>query len=272
MIEEARGCIDYDERGTGPTVVLVPGSCSTGAAWRPVVANWSEQFRCVTTSLLGYGGTAERRTALDASISHDAEIVETVIRKAGGRVHLVGHSAGALAALSVALRDQVELASLVLIEAPAAELLREHSEHDHYTSFRQMTDAYFAAYEAGNSEAIGVMIDFYGGPGTFASWPAKVRAYAVQTTPANLLDWKGGYGFTLSAALLAGIAIPVLVVCGGASCEAMRRASALISEGIDGSELATVEGAAHFLIATHADQVAELIEQHVNRAEDRTAG
>ena len=58
MIEDARGCIDYDETGAGPTVVLVPGSCSTGAAWRPVMAQWQNRFRVVTTSLLGYGGTA----------------------------------------------------------------------------------------------------------------------------------------------------------------------------------------------------------------------
>jgi hypothetical protein len=32
MIEEARGRVEYQECGTGPTVVLVPGSCSTGTA------------------------------------------------------------------------------------------------------------------------------------------------------------------------------------------------------------------------------------------------
>ena len=68
MIEEPRGRIDYDECGSGPTIVLVPGSCSTGAAWRSVIATWNGQFRCVTTSLLGYGGTAERRTADDPDI------------------------------------------------------------------------------------------------------------------------------------------------------------------------------------------------------------
>src|SRR5215475_12590710 len=62
-IEEERGRIDYDESGTGPTVVLAPGSCSTGAAWRSVIGAWNGRFRSVTTSLLGYGGTAERRTA-----------------------------------------------------------------------------------------------------------------------------------------------------------------------------------------------------------------
>ncbi|HTH34320.1 MAG TPA: hypothetical protein VL976_08085 [Xanthobacteraceae bacterium] len=53
MIEDPHGCVDYDERGSGPTIVLVPGSCSTGAAWRPVLGAWDDRFRCVTTSLLG---------------------------------------------------------------------------------------------------------------------------------------------------------------------------------------------------------------------------
>ena len=57
MIEDISGNIDYEESGAGPTMVLVPGSCSTGAAWRPVIAAWGNRFRCVTTSLPGYGGT-----------------------------------------------------------------------------------------------------------------------------------------------------------------------------------------------------------------------
>jgi pimeloyl-ACP methyl ester carboxylesterase len=117
MIEDEFGHIDYDESGEGPTVVLVPGSCSTGAAWRPIVAQWESGFRCVTTSLLGYGGTVERRTALDAGIAHEAEILEAVIRRAAAPVHLVGHSFGGLSALAVALRKRVALLSLTIAEA-----------------------------------------------------------------------------------------------------------------------------------------------------------
>src|SRR6266702_6386737 len=165
MIDDAGGPIDYDDCGAGPTVVLVPGSCSTGAAWRPVIAAWEGRFRCVTTSLLGYGRTAERRTADDPCISHEAEILEAVIRKTGGPVHLVGHSFGGVVALAVALRNRVALASLAIVEAPAVELLRESDEHQHYRAFRQMSEAYFADFANGNKEAIASMIDFYGGAG-----------------------------------------------------------------------------------------------------------
>jgi pimeloyl-ACP methyl ester carboxylesterase len=263
------GHIDYDENGTGPTIVFVPGSCSTGAAWRPLITSLDEKFRCVTTSLLGYGGTAERRTARDPSISHEIDVVESVIQRAGGHVHLVGHSFGGLVALATALRNRATIASLAIIEAPAAELLRDRGELQQYSAFRQMTDAYVAAFQSGNEEAVAAMIDFYGGVGTFASWPPRVRAYALETTPVNILDWASAYGFPLSAASLATIEIPVLVFRGGASHPAAQCANALISECISGASLVTVEGATHFMIATHAEQVGREIAQHVNNASKR---
>lgn len=269
MIDKMRVPTDYNEYGAGPTIVLVPGSCSTGAAWRPVIDALDKQFRCVTTSLLGYGGIVECRTACDPSISHEADVLESVIRRAGGRVHLVGHSFGGLVAFAVVLRNRVPLTSLVIVEAPAANLLRERGEHQHYRAFRRMTEAYFDAFESGNKEAIAAMIDFYGGAGTFASWPPHVRAYAVETTPVNILDWASAYGFALSAASLAAIEVPSLVIRGSASHPAVQRANALLCECVSGAALATIDGAAHFMIATHASQVGHLIAQHVHSAEAR---
>jgi pimeloyl-ACP methyl ester carboxylesterase len=250
----------------------VPGSCSTGAAWRPIIAACNGRFRCVTTSLLGYGRTAERRTESDPAIRHEAEVVESVIRRAGGTVHLIGHSFGGLVALAVALRREVNLASLVIIEAPAAELLRERGEVEHYRAFRNMTDAYFAEVARGSAMAVAGMLDFYGGAGTFASWPQRVRDYAVETTPVNVLDWATAYGFPLSADSLAAIDLPVSVICGGASHAAVQRANALLAAGINAASLATIDDAAHFMIATHADVVGRLIAAHIDRAESAQRG
>jgi pimeloyl-ACP methyl ester carboxylesterase len=132
-----------------------------------------------------------------------------------------------------------------------------------------MTDAYFADFAGGNVGAIAAMIDFYGGPGTFASWPTRVRAYAERTTPVNIVDWASAYGFPLSAASLAAIRLPVIVARGGASHPAMQCANALLSDCIDQATLVTIDGAAHFMVATHATEVAHLIAQHVLRAERR---
>jgi len=143
-----------------------------------VIATLNGRFRYVTTSLLGYGGTAERRTAGDPAISHEAEILESVVRRAGGRAHLVGHSFGGLVALAVAFRNQVSLASLVIVDAPALDVLRDRGEREHYRAFREMTKAYFAAFAGGNVEAIAAMIDF-----TVAPAPMPRGRDECATTP-----------------------------------------------------------------------------------------
>jgi len=274
MIDDRFGGIDYDERGPsserGPTLVLVPGSCSTGAAWRPIIGHWQDRYRCVTTSLLGYGRTAERRTSATADMAYEAEMLETVVQRAGGPVHLIGHSFGGTTALAVALRGRVPVLSLTVIEPPIPELLRHAGEHGHYASFRDMTDAYFAAFRGGDQAAIESMIDFYCGAGTFAGWPQKVRDYAVATTPVNLLDWICGYSFHLTRNCLAKVHVPTLVMRGANSHPAMKRATELLTESLPDSRLATVDGAAHFMISTHAAAVADRIERHVACADART--
>jgi pimeloyl-ACP methyl ester carboxylesterase len=259
MISEPRGIIDYAEAGKGPTVVFVPGSCSTGAVWRPVLTHVSRRFRCVTTSLLGYGGTTERRSPGNASIVCEAEVVEAVARRAGGPVHLVGHSFGGLAALAAALRGQVPLLSLVVIEAPAPQILWQVGEHEHYRAFRQMTDGYFKAVAAGQSNAIERMIDFYGGEGTFAMWPKRMRDYAVTTTMSNVLDWEAAYNFQTTPIALGTVEVPALVVRGGDSHPAVQRANELLAYYMPQAAGMTLFGAAHFMIATHPRELADVI-------------
>ena len=58
------------------------------------------------------------------------------------------------------------------------------------------------------------MVDFYGGAGTFAGWPQRVRDYAIETTLCQLLDWKALMDSRLTSAALAAVKIPTLVVWG----------------------------------------------------------
>src|SRR5262249_51091161 len=238
MISDALGSIDYDECGRGPTIVLVPGACSTGVAWRPVIAGLGNKFRSISTSLLGYGGTRERRDGQDCSISHEVDVLERVVRTAAAPVHLVGHSFGGLVAIALvlkhlALASRLPLASLTVLEAPALTLLREtEQDRDHYRSFRDMTDSYFAAFAPGNAEAIRHMIDFYGGPGTFASWPQRVLAYAIATTRVNIRDWISAFGFALSRAMVQSIDLPTLIAWGGCSHPAAQRANRLLGASL----------------------------------------
>lgn len=110
------------------------------------------------------------------------------------------------------------------------------------------------------------MIDFYGGAGTFASWPPRLRAYAVETTHVNIMDWACGYAFPESVEQIAAIDIPTLVFWGDASPQAVQRANELLADHVPGSRRMTIAGAAHFMIATHAAEVADAIARHIDTA------
>ena len=197
-------------------------------------------------------------------------MLEAVIRRAAGPVHLVGHSFGALCAVAVALRKRVPLRSLTIAEAPAPDVLRNVAEQQHYRAFRDMSDGYFAAFHSGERAAIERMVDFYGGAGTFAGWPQRVRDYAVETTAVNILDWASAYGFALTPALLASVETPTLVLWGGLSHPAAQRANQCLGQHIPNAAVAAIDGAAHFMIASHAKLVAGMIAEHV-KARDATS-
>ncbi len=65
--------MDYHEFGSGPTIIFVPGSCSTGAAWKPIIAALGDNYRSITTNLPGYGGSAECRSPSDIAIAHHTD-------------------------------------------------------------------------------------------------------------------------------------------------------------------------------------------------------
>jgi pimeloyl-ACP methyl ester carboxylesterase len=267
MIEDARGAIDYDEEGSGPTIVCVPGSWGTRSAWRGLIAALGGRFRVVTTSLLGYGGTTERRSAHDVSIDHEAEIIEAVIRRAGEGVHLVGHSYGGQACLAVALRGAVRLMSLTVIEPPAANLLRRAGDMTLYEEIMAFRDAYFQAFENGDKEAARRVMDLHDGNGCFEALPSRVRDYIIALTPTNILDWRSGLDFDAPLSAYSEIAVPTLVIRGGRGHRYVARSTEILSGTIPNASVVTVLGAAHSVITTHAAEVAELTANHVSKTE-----
>ena len=267
MIEDPSGRIEYDEQGTGPTILFVPGSWSTPSAWRGVIAPLADRFRIVTTSLLGYGNTEERRTSSDASIDREAEILEAIIGRAGGAIHLVGHSYGSVVCLAVVLRPAVQLASLTVIEPTTFNLLRHCGDIDLYEQVCTMRDAYVDAYRNREGDAARRVIDFYGGSGSFYAFPQRMRDSIIATTATNVLDWISGMGFDPELAAYASITVPSLVIRGECGHPAVRRTAEILGGAIPNSALVTVSSASHFVIATHASEVARLIGAHVSRLE-----
>jgi pimeloyl-ACP methyl ester carboxylesterase len=267
MIEDARGNIDYAEEGSGPIVVLVPGSWGARAAWRPMTSSLGGRFRFVTTSLLGYGGTTERRSEGDISIDHEADIIESVIHRAGDAVHLVGHSYGAQACLALAIRGSAPLLSLCLIEPTGLNLLRRAGELKLYEEMLVVRDTYFHAFESGDKHAARQVIDLHDGHGSFDALPPRVRDYILATTATNVLDWRSNWNMDFPLEVYSAITVPSLIIRGGRGHPYVSRSSEILSSTIPNAVFATVAGGAHSLMITHPGELAGLVGEQISKAE-----
>ena len=256
--------VEYDERGEGPALLLLPGSFGTGSGWKAVTDRLSRSYRIVTTSLLGYGATAERRPLGNATMRQQTEVIDRILERIGEPAHVVGHSFGALAALAHAIEGTIKPASLMLVEANPLGLLKTSGEAGLYAMFGAMTRVYFAEFEADRPDAARHVIDFYGGEGTFAAFPAKVRDYVIKTTPANIRDWSSGTAFEPPPSACHQITATTLVIRGGDGHPAMMRIAEILAEAIPDGRLETVAGGSHFLPATHPAELARLLDAHLD--------
>ncbi len=254
---------EYTETGAGPVILFLPGSFGTAAGWKPVIGHLGDGYRIVTTSLLGYGATAELRPDGNSTMTQQVDLIDRIIDRIGTSPHVVGHSFGGLSAIVHALTGRHRPASLLLVEANPLGLLRRSGHFEHYAMFESMTRVYFADFARGDDHAARHVIDFYGGAGTFDAMPPKVRSYVVATTAVNVRDWSSGTSFEPTRETLRSIAVPTTVVRGGDSHPAMLKIAELLHEAIPGAQLVTIEGGSHFLPSTHSAEVAALVRRHV---------
>jgi pimeloyl-ACP methyl ester carboxylesterase len=105
--------IGFVRLGSGPAVVFVHGSLSTGDDWLQVATAMAGQFTCFIMDRRGRGRSGD---ASDYSLDREYEDIKAVLDVAGPGTHLLGHSYGAICALGAALRAPI--GHLVLYEPP----------------------------------------------------------------------------------------------------------------------------------------------------------
>lgn len=256
--------VEYQESGSGTAIVFVPGSFSAGSSWRAIATPLTDRYRTITTSLSGYGKTLERRRPGGDHMGDELDILESVLQRVDAPAHVVAHSFGALSALLLAIRRRSKVLSLTLLEPTVFDLLALCDESSLSQEVLDLVARYTTEWSEGNTMAVRHIIDFYGGEGTFAAYPDPVKDKLVNQTETNMLDWRSGYASPVTLQELAAARIPTMIVFGGASHRAMRRSNQLLSEHLPNSSLKLLEGANHFMIGTHATELADIIERHIS--------
>lgn len=104
----------------GDTVVLSAGLGGSGGFWAPQMAALSQRFGVVLYDHRGTGRSVRQLTD-PHSVDAMADDIRSVMDAAGlDRAHIVGHAAGGLAGLSLALRHPDRIAKLAVVNGWAA--------------------------------------------------------------------------------------------------------------------------------------------------------
>ncbi|WP_209428020.1 alpha/beta hydrolase [Pararhodobacter sp. SW119] len=259
--------IEFVSRGdAGPAVLFVPGSYSTAAAWRGVWAHLPADWQYAATSLLGCGATTETRRPGNADMPHELAVVRAAAaRMGGGPVHLVGHSFGGTVALAAVLDHTFEVASLALFEANPFNLIADNGPL--YGAACDLAREFAAALEAGDPDAAGRIIDYWGGTGTFAAMPPKVQDFCRRAARANALDWETCLGFRLDLSEFAALDFPVMLVRGEGAIPAMIAITDALGACLPAARQEVVEEAGRFLVSTHPKICAALLAEHLARTD-----
>jgi pimeloyl-ACP methyl ester carboxylesterase len=106
--------IAFERTGSGPPLVLVHGTTADHTRWSNILSGLNRHFTVLAMDRRGRGKSGDGDSY---SIGLEADDIAAVVRAAGDRVRLLGHSFGALCAMEAALALD-NLSRLVLYEPP----------------------------------------------------------------------------------------------------------------------------------------------------------
>ncbi|WP_410641980.1 alpha/beta fold hydrolase [Amycolatopsis sp. lyj-346] len=228
--------IFFERRGDGPPVLLVGGAFND----RTTVVGLAEVL-AVDFTTIGYDrrGRGDSGDAAEYAVEREIEDLAALIAQVGGTASVFGHSSGAILALEAAAAG-IGIDKVVAYEPPYA--TDEHPRAD-------VLDEVRARLAAGDRDgAVATFLKVAGTPAEVVEGMKQAPVWGWFTALAHTLP----YDLTICGPdarprteNLARISIPVLVIGGGASDDALRSGARAAAEAIPGARHETLEGQDH---------------------------
>ena len=238
--------IAYLRRGEGPPIVLVHGTAADHSRWAPVLPACEQRFTVYAIDRRGRGGSGDSD---DYAIEREFEDVAVVVDSLGESVNLLGHSYGALCALEAALLAR-NVRKLVLYD-PGIEVA---GEQIYPPEVIERLEALLGARDRDGvvattmREVAGLSPETVEYMRSQPVWQARVDA--AHTIPRELRAVKA---YRLDAERLGDLRVPTLLLSGGDSPAALRKAGEAVDETLPDSRIVVMPGHGHAAMDTGTD-------------------
>ena len=242
--------LHYIEQGQGEPLILLHGGQGDYRSWGPQMEAFSRHYRVISYSRRYNYPNDNPLTAKNHSALIEAADLAAFIRKLKlGRVHLVGTSMGAFAALLVAVKYPELVHSLVVAEPAIHRWVRDSPYGAAaYREFMTTTwEPAAAAFKAGDNEGgMRILVDGFAGTRRFDSLPPEGRTIAMQ----NSRFFKAATLSTdqlpeLSKEKVKRLRIPILIVTGENTIKLPKVVNEELERLLPKAERATIPKAGH---------------------------
>lgn len=240
--------IGYLRAGAGPPLVMVHGSLAVAEAWSAVANLLADSFTCYLMDRRARGRSGD---APDYSIEREYQDVAAVLRVAGPKPHLIGHSYGGVCALGATLETPVD--KLILYEPPAGVVFGTEVEEYRQAIAAGDTER---ALEIGITKVVGVSQSQFEAMRAHPMFPI-FKALA----PGWLREMKEIERLGTSLERYRPIESSVLLLLGPDTSDSLKNATAALTRVLKNARVAELPGQGHGALRTAPSLVAERVRE-----------
>jgi pimeloyl-ACP methyl ester carboxylesterase len=247
---ELPGRTRYLREGNGEPIILVHGVGLDASIWRPQIDSLRSAYDVIAIDMLGHGGSSLPRS--DVRLADYADQIIAVADGLDlGKVHVIGHSMGALVALEFALSHPSRSLSLVALNAVYCRTPQQ----------RAVVEARAAAIGDANGSASPdePIARWFGDPvpSAHVEHAGQVRRLLLSV---DRIGYARSYRLFATSDMahrdrLPRLTVPALFMTGAQDRNSISAMSRAMAAAVPGAQCAVIAEAGHMMTLTAADEV-----------------
>ncbi|VUD47554.1 Fluoroacetate dehalogenase [Thalassocella blandensis] len=261
----------YEVQGQGEPLVLVHGSFASHATWKKMIDALQTRYQCVAIKLPGHGGVPDPEDFDQPTIATELTLLKRVIQDVWGDaqtpVHLAGHSFGGVVALILAVTEKLNVKSLTLFEPVAGGVFKLVNDEPMQAEMQTFLQRYLRSADAQEVDTCSLVIDFWGGDGSYAVLPESVKAAMRHLVQNNLRHWALCREPQYSLTQLQHFSAPTMLVNGTQSNRMAHQICHHLQHYMPNATLREIEGASHFMVNTHVQSSVEILLENLAKSQ-----